>query len=321
MIAAIAACGAKAKPAVAPLPDKPVAEPAKPVEDKPVAAKPPEDKPAPPPAPAPVDLTIAAMKSEVKLVSGGKGKKAPLRLAPKAGGHFPVEIAIDFAVAAPDKQVIPTVVLSGDAEVKTVDKDGRITYALTIKGVDAKDVAGQVLPTDQLKAILGGAVGMAVTGTVSAAGIADAITLHLDAAPPQTSALLEQIVKPSFPTWAALPTEPVAPGAKWTVTTPISMLGEFDLTQVTEFELVARKGNVATIKGTTKVSGKDAVVKDAKISGITGTGTVELELKDGALYPTQKSSTSMELQASPADPTQQGSLKISQSTSTVITAQ
>src|SRR5579862_2240346 len=94
MLVATAACGGAQKPTTAP----PL------LTDPNAAAEPetkPEEKPAepapPPPAPKPADFALDAPKVTVKLVSAGKGKKAPLRFTPKQGDKQQVELAPDFS--------------------------------------------------------------------------------------------------------------------------------------------------------------------------------------------------------------------------------
>src|SRR5687768_7407457 len=92
----LAACGNKAKgPELAPLPpDNPV------VEAKPDAAveEPTPEVPVRPAPVGPLQVTLAAPAITVKLVSGGKGKKTPLKLSAKAGGKQEVELALDFGI-------------------------------------------------------------------------------------------------------------------------------------------------------------------------------------------------------------------------------
>src|SRR5262245_19183275 len=92
LVLVVAACGGPQKSAPPPpLPDdKPATPPAKP-DDK--AA----EKPAEPPKPSgPVEVTIVAPQTTVKLVSAGKGKKEALRYTPKQGQKQQVELALDF---------------------------------------------------------------------------------------------------------------------------------------------------------------------------------------------------------------------------------
>ncbi|HMG22523.1 MAG TPA: hypothetical protein VK607_14420, partial [Kofleriaceae bacterium] len=85
---------------------------------------------------------------------------------------------------------------------------------------------------------------------------------------------------------------------------------KLDITQVTDYELIAHDGATWKIKGTTKVSGKDQEVDNAKISAISGTGTSETTISDGALYPAHKALLETQFKASDADKSTTFSLKV-----------
>jgi hypothetical protein len=82
-----------------------------------------------------------------------------------------------------------------------------------------------------------------------------------------------------------LPSEAVGVGAKWQVTRTVKIVDKVDVTHTTEYELKDHKGAIWTIAGTTKVSGTDQSVGDAKLTNIGGKGAVDVALADGALYP------------------------------------
>src|SRR5262245_26569570 len=169
-----ASCGGKSKPPTTPLPpdNPPVAEEQKPAEEKPA-----EEKPAPPPVPTgPVDLRIPASAVTVKLVAPGKGKREALKYSAKAGGKQTVELAMDFTYeqsveGQSQKQITPTLVITGAAETKAVDKDGNADFTLTVASADVRPVEGGV-PPDKFKAQLGSLPGMTVTGNLGANGTA-----------------------------------------------------------------------------------------------------------------------------------------------------
>jgi len=295
------ACGGPSKqPPLAPLPaDKP-AEPATP----PPAAKPAE--PAPPPqAAAPAEVTVPAVANTVKLVNPGKGKRAPLRYTNKAGDKQQVEVAMDFAAKeihtgkSPADQIVPTIVLVGEAEIKTVDKDGNAAYVLTVNSTDARANESKI-PVDQFKLVLGSLAGLTISSTLNPTGTAGDVSMKIDKPSDMTAGALE-LVKMTLPGFPVLPAEPVGVGAKWQATAKLKLADKLDITQVTDYELVAHKGTTWTIKGTTKVSGTDQDVGEgAKITAIKGTGTSETTIADGTLYPTTKSS--LETQFTANDP-------------------
>jgi hypothetical protein len=130
--------------------------------------------------------------------------------------------------------------------------------------------------------------------------------------PTEMSASALELIRMTLPTFPVLPTEPIGVGAKWQATTTAKLADKLDVTQVTDYELVAHKGATWTIKGKTKVTGTDQDVGDgAKISAIKGTGTTEATLVVGALYPTSKASLETEFTATGPDKSQlQFALKV-----------
>lgn len=299
---AATACGGPSKqPPLAPLPaDKPAAPAPTPAE------KPATPDPAPPSqASAPAEVTVPATRTIVKLVSPGKGKRAPLRYTNKAGDKQQVEVAMDFSAKethtgkSPADQIVPTIVLTGEAEIKSVDKDGNAAYALTVNFADARANESKI-PVDQFKIVLGSLTGLVISSTLNPTGTSGDVSLKIEKPNDMTAGALE-LVKMTLPQFPVLPTEPIAVGAKWQATTSLKLADKLDITQVTDYELVAHKGTTWTIKGTTKVSGTDQDVGEgAKISAIKGTGTSESTIADGVLYPTTKSS--LETQFTASDP-------------------
>lgn len=286
------ACGGPSKqPQLAPLPaDKP-AEPATPVAEKPA----PKPDPTPAAAAGPAEVTVPANKTTVKLVSAGKGKREVLRYTNKVGTKQQVEVAMDFAAKeihtgkSPADQIVPTIVLAGEAEIKSVDKDGNAAYVLTVSSTDARANESKI-PIDQFKIVLGSLAGLVISSTLSPTGTAGDVSLKIEKPNDMTGGALE-LVKMTLPQFPVLPTEAIAVGAKWQATTNLKLADKLDITQVTVYELVSHKGTTWTIKGTTKISGTDQDVGEgAKITAIKGTGTSESTLADGVLYPQTKSS-------------------------------
>ena len=302
LLAALIACGGKSKPAqLAPLPPddpKPAAEAKEERE-----APPPAEEPPPPPEPAgPIEVKLAAPQTTVKLVSKGKGKLAPLRYTGKAGGKQQVELALDFGsteTLGTDKNetVVPTIVLAGDAETKAVDKDGRADYAITVTSTDSRAVPGARVKPEEMKLMLGSLSGLVIAGSLAANGAAGDVTLRIEKPDRLTPGALE-MVRLTMPSLPLLPAEPVGVGAKWQTSTTTKLADKIMVTQVTDYELVAAKGNTWSIKGKTTVTGTDQELHGAKITGITGTGTSELTLVAGAVIPTYKTSLETQFTAS-----------------------
>jgi hypothetical protein len=303
----VAACGGTSKPATtAPLPEE--AKAASPPAAKETAA------PAEPPKPAqpagPVEVKIPALQTTVKVVSGGKGKKEALRYTVKQGAKQAVELSMDFSGKQDtEEQVVPTIVLIGEAETRAVDKDGNAEYTVTVTGTDARSVSGSQVPVEKFKAVLGTLAGLTIGGTIGTTGVAGDVTLRIDK-PQENAADTLELLRLTFPTLPVLPKEAVGVGARWQSTTNAKLADRLDVTQTTDYELVAHNGSTWTIKGTTKVSGKDQDVEDSKVSAISGSGTSETTIAAGALYPTHKASLETQFKAQDKDKSSQFVIKV-----------
>ncbi len=307
-----AACGGSSKPPpTVPLPEDP--KPASPAPAPTAEAKPATDPPvaAKPAAPAgPVEVKIPAPQTTVKVVSGGKGKKETMRYSAKQGAKQAIELAMDFSGKQDtDEQVVPTIVLIGEAETKAVDKDGNAEFTVTVTSTDARAVTGSQVPVDKFKAVLGALSGLTIGGKLGATGVAGELTLRIEN-PRDNAADTLELIRLTYPMLPVLPKEPVGVGAKWQSTTTAKLADRLDVTQVTEYELVSHAGTTWTIKGATKVTGKDQDIDSSKVSAITGSGASETTIAAGALYPKFKSSLETQFKASEKDKSTQFTIKV-----------
>jgi hypothetical protein len=303
----VAACGGTSKPAPsAPLPDEAKAAPP-PAKTEPA---PPAEPAKPAPPTGPVEVKIPAVQTTVKVVSGGKGKKEALRYTVKQGAKQAVELSMDFSGKQDtEEQVVPTIVLIGDAETRAVDKDGNAEYQVTVTGTDARTVAGSQVPVEKFKVVLGSLAGLTIGGTIGTTGVAGDVTLRIEK-PQENAADTLELIRLTFPTLPVLPKEAVGVGARWQSTTSAKLADRLDVTQITDYELVAHSGSTWTIKGTTKVSGKDQNVEDSKVSAISGSGTSETTIAAGALYPTHKALLETQFKAQDKDKSSQFVIKV-----------
>ncbi|MEZ4363471.1 MAG: hypothetical protein R3B48_25070 [Kofleriaceae bacterium] len=269
----------------------PQAEPAPPTEPAPPA------EPAPPPPPAePVTMVLPAPKTTVKLLSPGKGARAPLRVAPTASSKQQVELIMDATIEQapvgqqPQTVTMPTVVLSGTGEATAVAADGASTYHTVIDAVDARDRANQSIPPAALKTQISSLLGMTVDGTVTAAGGVGETTYRIEKPEHTTAGALESL-KLMLPTWVPLPAVPVGVGARWEVTEESEING-IATTHVTTYKLVSRNKDGATISGETKVTGANQTLQGVEVSEISGSGHVDAVFAPGALYPKLTSTVS-----------------------------
>ena len=297
------ACGGKPKgPPLSPLPPDKPDEPEKP-DAGPVA---PVEPPARPVPTGPLEVKVTPATPTVKLLKPGTGKRVALRLTPKQGAKQSVELALDFGVTqsvGTDSQsdIVPTVVLAGSAEAAGVDKDGAVDYVLTIDKTDAREVEGAKVPMDKFREVVASTVGLKLGGTVKANGATGEVTMRIEKQGEATGQVLD-LVRLTLPAWPAFPAEPIAPGAKWSATSTTKLADRLDVTAVTEYELVSYKNAIWTIKSRTKLSGVDQMMQGGKITKIAGSGSSEITLTDGALFPTHKTKLEATFTASEVDP-------------------
>jgi len=204
---------------------------------------------------------------------------------------------------------VPTIVLTGEAETAAVDKDGTAEYTLKVTGTDARAVPGSSVNLDKFKTVLGSVAGLTINGKRGANGTAGELTLRIEH-PPEHGEDVLQLIRLTFPALPILPAQAVGVGARWQATTSGKLVDKLDVTQVTDYELVAHEGTTWKIKGTTQISGKDQEVEGAKISAITGTGTSETSITEGALYPTHKASLDTQFSVADGDKSSKFTLRV-----------
>jgi hypothetical protein len=235
-----------------------------------VATTPPAP-PQPPPKQA-HDTVINADVPVVKLLSPGGGRRTKLVIASTVGTKQAIDLTVDVGVKQDiQDQTLPAIVLHGDVDIATADK-ASAAYHVTVSKVEAKDVTGETRPP-QFETIVNGLVNLAITGSVNANGSVGTLTMHHDAADPQTMGLMEQVLAPGLLSpWPVLPADAVGTGAKWEVTTPRKLRDKLTYTETTDYELVSVTAKGFEVKATTKLSGSAQEVDGAHIDAITGTG-------------------------------------------------
>jgi hypothetical protein len=287
LVAVFAACSSP-KPPAAPQPpeSRAVARPAVAQADQAQGAQGAATRPAA--AVGPAEVKIPPTQTTLKLLSDGQGKKEVMRYSARPGARQTVELAMDFTGRQDTEEATaPTIVLTCDARAGAVDKDGAGEVTLTVTGADARPVTGSDRTPQDLKPALAGLTGLTIAGKRGANGATGEVTLRLPH-PPTSGDDALGLIRETLPMLPVLPTQPIGVGAKWQATTAARLADKLDITQVTDYEVVGHDGASWTIKGTTKVSGKDQKIDSATISAITGTGTSETTIADGAVYPVHK---------------------------------
>ena len=151
--------------------------------------------------------------------------------------------------------------------------------------------------------------GLTIDGRRASNGAASEIALRIENPPAHAKDALA-LIRQALPTVPVLPGQAIGAGARWQVTSAVQIAGKLEVTEVTDYEVVAHDGATWTIKGITKVSGKDQIVEDARITAISGAGASETRLTEGALYPAHKESRQIQFQASDTEKSTQFALKL-----------
>jgi hypothetical protein len=110
-----------------------------------------------------------------------------------------------------------------------------------------------------------------------------------------------EMVRLTWPALPVLPAEPIGAGAKWQTTATTKLADKIIVLQTTDYEVVSVKNGTWTIKGKTTVAGIDQDLPDGKITNIHGSGTSEMTLAAGALYPSYQTSVETQFTATEQD--------------------
>lgn len=240
----------------------------------------------PPPESAPFATDLDVDVETVKLLTPGKGKRAPLTLTAAADSRQPVAYQIgahaisDDGAGKPAEADQPTLYLRGTAAVTLVEPSGRLRYAFTVEEATATGAGTTPALTSGIATLVGAVFSTAVDpdGRVAARKVEVA---H----PIATTPLVIGQVAQSMDTFVALPAEPIGVGATWTSTYPTHLLGQ-EVVVTVRSKLVSRKGAIAVVSSETAI----APIVQA-VAGGTGKlearGTITTVITAGRLLPTR----------------------------------
>lgn len=194
----------------------------------------------------PLDVEAAT----VKLDDAGKGKRAPLTLVAAAGSRQTVayEIATraisDNGTGAKAEVEQPTTTLRGQAEVVSIEPSGAFRYTFTVGEATATGPRATAAHQDGLATL----IGTVFAGEVGPDARVATSAVMVPQPRPFTPRVLAGLTD-ALTTFVALPTEPIAVGARWTATVQ-TRIGGRDTTISIASRLVSRKGPVAVISST-----------------------------------------------------------------------
>ncbi|MCW5806120.1 MAG: hypothetical protein KIT31_27395 [Deltaproteobacteria bacterium] len=235
---------------------------------------------------------------KVEVLDAGKGAKKQLRFAPKVGSTSTMvmktrmNLALTMGGRAMPATDVPETRMTMDMKVTSVSPSGDVGIAFTMKKGEV-DPAGLPAAVSAMKQVLAKIEGTTGTGVVTNTGITRSADIKVPAsADPQMKEMLDGIKQNMNQLAAPLPQEAVGVGAKWKVTSQISMNG-MTLTQVASFELKDVKGDVVSLavkidqKASNQVIVKDGITVDLISADGAGSGEQLVDLTK--LVPTKAS--------------------------------
>ncbi|MBP8808032.1 MAG: hypothetical protein KBG48_15290 [Kofleriaceae bacterium] len=230
----------------------------------------------------PLDVEAAT----VRLDDPGKGKRARLTVTAAAGSTQPVayEIATraisDNGTGTKAEVEQPTTVLRGTAQVVAIEPSGRFRYTFTVAEATALGPRATPATVAGMETL----VGAVFASEVDPDGRVAASAVTVPRPRPFTPRVLAGLTE-SMATFVALPSEPIAPGARWTTTVP-TRIGGRDTVVTVQSKLVSRKGAVAVIASTATHPPVVSAVDGGQAQLATAT-TITTVLTDGRLIPTR----------------------------------
>jgi hypothetical protein len=192
---------------------------------------------------------------DVKLVSPGKGPTKPLRFAPSKGATQSVvmtmrmQMAIKMGTMDMPATKLPAMKMYADLTITDVQPNGDIRYDYKLAKVEVdNDPTANPAVVNAMRDALKGAEGITGKARVTSRGFTRDMELSIpDSANPQLKQMLDSMKDSMRQLTAPLPDEAIGVGAKWQTKYRIKQNG-MEVQQTADNELVALKGNVASVK-------------------------------------------------------------------------
>jgi hypothetical protein len=250
---------------------------------------------------APADSAPAAKRpaGPVKLLSAGSEPRKALRFQVKEGDKETLTITMKMSMGMGmgemqnQEMKLPAMKMVLDSTVRAVSSEGDITYEMVMRETSVAEDGGA--PPEVLNALKGPLTtmkGMSGTGTISSQGVVKSSNISLPSGgDPQSRQALEQMKELFSRLSTPFPDEPIGPGAKWELKSPIKAQG-MNLDQTSTYELVSVEGDRVKTKGSINQKGANQKIENPAMPGLkldltkmTGTGTRELTQELGKLLP------------------------------------
>ena len=224
---------------------------------------------------APKAAATATDSVKIKLLEAGGEPRRALRLHPKAGDKQTMDmtmlmgIDMQFGQMPAQNMKLPPINMSMETTVKDVSADGEISYDMVITeaGIaESSEVTPQV--ADAMRSAFAGIKGLSGTGKLSNRGVDEGMTIKAGPnANPQMRQVMDQM-KDSFSRMSSpLPEEPVGPGARWEVTTPIKSQG-ITLLQTATYTLTSLEDEHLSLDTTFSQSAANQKVESPSAPGV-----------------------------------------------------
>jgi len=241
--------------------------------------------------------------TQIKLVEPGAEPRNALRFHPKAGDKqsmlltMKIAMGVKIGEAENPPMKLPTIKMAMDVMIKDVASNGDINYEIVMSDADIEpdpEVIAQV--AEAMKTALAGAKGLSGSGTISSRGVNKVTNIKApEGADPQLTQFIDQMKETMSRVATPLPEEPVGPGAKWEVKTPVKSQG-MTINQTEQFELASIDGDRAAAKTTTTQTASNQKIQNPMMAGakvdmskMTGKGTGEVTLDLAHILPVEAS--------------------------------
>lgn len=229
------------------------------------------------------EVTTKNPKPVIKVLDAGQEPRTPLRVKVEAGQRETMTMTMTMSMdmdmggmGAIPKMDMPPIEMTMPIHVTSVSDTGDFRYEFSLDSVTVKDRPGT--PPELIEALRGsmkGMIGLSGSTVVSNRGeVREASFKVPPDVQPQIKQTMESMQQSMQQIAIPFPEEAVGIGAKWEVTSTLSQVGGINMTQVSEYEITAREGDVLTLNNGIQQNAPKQVMN---APGIPSTAAVTLQ--------------------------------------------
>jgi len=229
------------------------------------------------------EVTTKNPKPLIKVIDAGQEPRTPLRVKVEAGQRETMVMTMTMTMdmdmgglGAIPKMDMPPIEMTMPIHVTSVSDTGDFRYEFSLDSVAVKDRPG--IPPELVEALRGamkGIIGLSGSTVVSNRGEVREATFKVPPnVQPQIKQTMESMQQSMQQIAIPFPEEAVGIGAKWEVSSTLNQVGGINMTQVSEYEITAREGDVLTLNNGIQQSAPSQVMK---APGIPSTAVVTLQ--------------------------------------------